>query len=246
MSRSGDSNYFRATLHPVSCLLFILPLLAVYEVGLVWLGISRAEMIRNGVDSWLRWSFQAVGLRQPYLAPAILALFLLGWAWVRRHDRPGDLLAVWIGMAIESSLFALALWGVSLHLEPLLNGLGITLDTGAQIEPVLGDAISFLGAGVYEEVLFRMLLFSGLLRILQWVEVSGPMALLLAALTSATLFSCAHHIGPHGEPFHNYIFLFRTIAGLFFTAIYQLRGLGIAVGAHTVYDVLVGVLIGNV
>jgi membrane protease YdiL (CAAX protease family) len=69
-------------------------------------------------------------------------------------------------------------------------------------------------------------------------------ASLLAAAASALIFSSAHHIGPHGENFDGYVFLFRTLAGLYFAILYQLRGFGIAVGAHACYDVLVGVALG--
>ena len=64
-----------------------------------------------------------------------------------------------------------------------------------------------------------------------------------SVLTSALLFSAAHHVGPYGEAFNHSVFLFRTLAGLYFALLYQLRGFGIAVGTHTCYDVLVGVVV---
>ena len=57
----------------------------------------------------------------------------------------------------------------------------------------------------------------------------------------AALFAAAHHIGPYGEPMNPYVFLFRALAGLYFTALYLGRGFGVAVAAHAGYDVLVGV-----
>jgi membrane protease YdiL (CAAX protease family) len=69
------------------------------------------------------------------------------------------------------------------------------------------------------------------------------LALLAAAFASAVLFSAAHHAGPYGEPFDRYVFVFRTIAGLYFAAIFVVRGFGIAVGAHACYDVLAGVVV---
>ena len=39
-------------------------------------------------------------------------------------------------------------------------------------------------------------------------------------------------------------FVFRTVAGLYFTALFVARGFGVAVGAHIGYDVLVGVVVG--
>jgi membrane protease YdiL (CAAX protease family) len=66
-------------------------------------------------------------------------------------------------------------------------------------------------------------------------------ALPLAAAGSAALFSAAHHIGPFGEAFDNYVFVFRMVAGIYFAAVYRMRGFGVAAGAHALYDVVVGV-----
>ena len=64
----------------------------------------------------------------------------------------------------------------------------------------------------------------------------------LAAFASALLFAGAHHLGPNGDAFNVYVLAFRTFAGVYFAAIYYLRGFGVAVGAHAGYDVLVGLI----
>jgi membrane protease YdiL (CAAX protease family) len=115
---------------------------------------------------------------------------------------------------------------------------------GATPEPALEQIIGFLGAGIYEEALFRLLLFSGLLAALALAELPTAWGFALAATGSALLFAGAHHLGPHGEPFNGTYFAFRTAAGLYFAGLYRLRGFGIAVGAHAFYDVLVGLLVG--
>ena len=55
------TSYFSATRHPWSSFLFLLPLLAAYEGGVLWLGGDRAEQIRNGADAWLRWALESLG-----------------------------------------------------------------------------------------------------------------------------------------------------------------------------------------
>ena len=74
--------------------------------------------------------------------------------------------------------------------------------------------------------------------------IPKAVAVFIAAIAGALLFSAAHHIGPYGEPMNPYVFLFRTLAGLYFAFVYQLRGFGIAVGGHACYDVIVGIGIG--
>jgi len=238
MRSRPDDNYLRATRHPWPCLLFLLPLLVFYEGGVYYLGGRQPEALRNGADNWFRQGLASLGLGQQLWAPAVLLLVLAVWNWRRRQERPGDLLGVLCGMAIETVAWALALWGISRGLGPLVDYLGLELNVPAA-EGVT-QVITFVGAGIYEEMLFRLLLFSGLMAILSRLEVPGWLAVGFAGLASALLFSAAHHVGPFGEPFDGYTFLFRTIAGFYFAVVYQLRGFGIAVGAHACYDVIVG------
>jgi membrane protease YdiL (CAAX protease family) len=108
-------------------------------------------------------------------------------------------------------------------------------------ESSLRQVVTYLGAGIYEEALFRLALFSVVLGLLRRVEVSGLLALPVAAAATAVLFALAHHVGPYGEPYSTDRFLFRLAAGVYFALIYQLRGFGIAVGAHACYNVMVSV-----
>jgi membrane protease YdiL (CAAX protease family) len=108
-------------------------------------------------------------------------------------------------------------------------------------DPGLRQVITYVGAGIYEEALFRLALFSLLVWGLRWAELPTALAVLFAASASATLFSAAHHVGPFGQAYSNYLFVFRLVAGLYFALLYQLRGFGIAVGAHACYNVMVSV-----
>src|SRR5262249_48259180 len=102
---------------------------------------------------------------------------------------------------------------------------------------------TFVGAGIYEEAIFRLGLFTALYWVLKKISPFPLFPFVLAAAVSALLFAAAHHAGPHGEKFDGYVFLFRALAGVYFAFVYQLRGFGIAVGAHAGYDVLVGALV---
>lgn len=236
--------YWSATRHPWPCLLFLLPLLAAYEGGVLWLGGKHPEALRNGADTWLRWGLEAFGLQQLYWAPGAVVLILLGWSWVRRDDRPGDVLGVCSGMAIESVLGALVLWGLSRGFGPLLDYLGIELAVATPTDVALAQLVTFVGAGLYEEVLFRLWLFWGLVGLSRLLDLPAAVGLVAAAALAALAFSAAHHVGPYGEAFEPYVFLFRTLAGFYFTLLFLCRGIGVAVGAHVCYDVLVGMAIG--
>jgi len=237
-------SYLAATRHPWPCLMFLLPLLLAYEGGLVAMGGPRPQALRTGADTWLHWGLELFGLHHLYWTPAFIVLVLLGWTWLRRGDRPGDLFGVCTAMAIESMILALGLCGISRGLGPFLDAFGIKLAYPAGPDAAVARVVTFVGAGIYEEMLFRLLLFTGLAWVLKLTEMPRLAAVGLAAAGSALLFSAAHHAGAYGEPFDAYTFLFRTVAGLYFTLVYQLRGFGVAVGAHAFYDVVVGVMVG--
>jgi hypothetical protein len=251
-----SDNYWAATKHPWACVLFVVPLLAIYEIGLYALGHYD---LRNGADVWLRSALSEVGISPIYGAPLLLLFVLLGWGLIQRDGRPTDKVGVWVGMTGESAAYAVlllglcqGLWLLLLRADHVLGQpsqriamLNLNADSAANTpEPMWGQIVSYLGAGIYEETLFRLLLFAGLLRLFSWSEQRLTWtALGLAAFASALLFAGAHHIGPHGDPFNLYILSFRTFAGIYFASLYQARGFGIAVGAHAGYDVLVGLIL---
>jgi membrane protease YdiL (CAAX protease family) len=145
-------------------------------------------------------------------------------------------------MAFESCLFAFLLWQFSRNFGPILDQLGVKLQIVVQTAPV-SQILTYIGAGIYEEVLFRLVLFIGLYAMLRFVRIPFIVAVPVAAVAAALAFAAAHHIGPYAEPMRADWFVFRACAGLFFTILFVLRGFGIAIGAHIGYDVLVGVTI---
>src|SRR3954471_15634797 len=107
---SAADDYWTATRHPWSCVLFVLPLLAIYEVGLYLLG-PPVDTLRNGADVWLRSGLSVGGIAAIYGAPIVLILILLTWSLIFRERWPRDSVGVWAGMAAESVLFAAVLFG---------------------------------------------------------------------------------------------------------------------------------------
>ncbi|GIW78680.1 MAG: CAAX amino protease [Gemmatales bacterium] len=241
-ARPIKQNYFQACRHPWPCLWFLLPLLAVYEAGILAFGGVDAEWLRNGADCWLRFCLISLGFRQLYWVPLLVLLTLAVWSWFRRHDRPNGLVDLCTGMALESILCALALWSFGRAVGPYLSQLGVMLqmDSRAGQTDALAQLITYIGAGIYEEWLFRIVLFWGLFALWSLSGLPRPAGLLVAALASSAAFAGVHHLGAHGEPFRVPAFLFRMLAGLYFTVLMLFRGFGIAVGTHAFYDILAG------
>jgi hypothetical protein len=236
-----DASYWSTTRRPIPALVFILPILLAYEAGVIWLGGPSADALRAGADVWVRQGLASLGLTDRWLLPVGLISGLLAWQAVDRRNwrfHPGIL---W-GMAVESLLLAVSLVALSKLVDlgfSRLEGpslLAASTTPHARIAPVIG----FLGAGLYEEALFRLALIPLLFRGLRLVLVPSFVACTIAVTASSLIFSLAHHAGLPGEAFTWFAFIFRWLAGVFFAWVFVVRGFGVAVGTHTAYDLLVG------
>lgn len=242
-ARSFD--YWNDARKPLSCLLFLLPWIAVYEVGILMLADSDPDRIRNGADYWMRSILSAAGLGQILLLPVLVVAIMLTWHLIRKHSWKVRL-ETQAGMLAESVLLAIALLAVGqlhqlifLNLQPAeTDSRLLTLSTGS-----LTRAVSYVGAGVYEEVMFRLLLVPLAFFVFRLFEFPRKWAAVMAAISTAFVFALAHHVGPAADAFNLFTFTFRAAAGTFFAAVFFLRGFGITVGCHAAYDLLVGVFL---
>lgn len=233
------SAYLLETKRPFTNLLFVFPFLLTYELGIVWLGPAT---MRNGADLWLRQFLDCLGFGQYFLLPLVTVFVLLGWQHVSQqpwHCSPMTL----AGMCAESCLFATALFAIS-ELGawlPAMLAAELPAATGGQVAapPRL---ISFLGAGIYEELLFRLLLVPCLAGMLRGWGESPRTSWGTAVAVSSLLFAAAHYriFAGFGEEFAWQTFAFRITAGLLFATLFLSRGFGITAAAHTLYDVLAG------
>ena len=232
---AGD-GYWEISRTPLTSLVFSLPLVLAYEGGVLLLGHASP---RNGADVWLRQLLDALGFGAYFLLPILMVVGLLAWHHVAHdswHFSPGILL----GMAAECLLWAFLLIGIA-RLQESLWPLAFEQGQGqGQMMGLLARFVGFCGAGLYEEVLFRLLMLPAVIWLLErWGQTRLSAAISGMVLTSL-LFSGAHYVGPLGDTFSLYSFTFRTLAGLFFSLVFLLRGFGIVAGAHAAYDLLVG------
>lgn len=239
--RGAADEYWTQTRQPLLCLAFLLPLLAVYEAGVIWVGGESPETVRNGADFWMRDWLRTIGLDHALLLPSLVLGGLLAWHVIGKYPWRLSPPAL-AGMFAESLLFALILVVVGLMTDLLFRhaggGTGLAM---FQREETL-RAISFLGAGVYEEFLFRLCLFPACYGLFRVLRTEGKWAAGLAILSTSLIFSLAHYVGPSAETISLFTFTFRALAGGFFAALFVTRGFGITVGCHAAYDLLVGVL----
>lgn len=237
---ASQPSYWSLSRLPLASLIFISPLLVFYEAGIILLGRQAA---RNGADVWLRLLLDTLGFGQYFLLPVLTVSVLLAWHYTTHQSWriPGW---VYWGMAVECLLLAICL-RLILQLQGML--LEVTwADAGAtepmqQLVQFVSTRIGFLGAGIYEELMFRLLLLSGVIWALRWSRMPTWAQTLLAVVLTSLLFSTAHYVGGR-EPILWFSFVFRFLAGAFFSVLFLYRGFGIAVGAHAAYDILVGLV----
>jgi membrane protease YdiL (CAAX protease family) len=235
------ASYWRAARAPRYSLLFALPLLLLYEALAAVLSDGSVGGVRNGADVLLKQLLLAVaGTNGARVVGAILVGVCV-WLVARdlRANRGGLRASFFAAMMAEAVVLALAFGvAVSIVTAQLLGSLDL-LAAGAA--PVLGwwtQLMISLGAGLYEELVFRVILVSALAAggraLLGW---RPPVAALVAVVISALVFSAFHYVGPYGDRLELQSFLFRAVAGLFFSGMYVLRGFGITAWTHALYDV---------
>jgi membrane protease YdiL (CAAX protease family) len=241
-------NYWRESREPLTSLAFIAPLLVVYEAGVL---LPSGDSARNGVDVWLRAILDGIGFGQYFLLPASTVGILLAWHYTTR--RPWRVSRRVLGrMAVECLLLAACLVALNQLLGMVFQSLVAPGPTAVAcaVEPPaapafserLGNLLMFLGAGIYEELLFRLVLLSAAIGVLRRLGATARWSIAYAAAITSLIFAAAHYVGPHGEAFGLFSFACRFVAGVFFCALFVYRGFGVAAGTHAVYDILVGLL----
>ncbi|HXV85955.1 MAG TPA: CPBP family glutamic-type intramembrane protease [Gemmatimonadales bacterium] len=236
-------DYLLASRAPRYSLTFALPLLLLYEGLAAVLPGTALTGVRNGADVLLKTLFVVFGGRAGLATFGVL-LFAAGAAlvWRDRRRHPGPLrLNVLALMTVESLVYAAVFGTLAATLTSLLlAGVPLAALSLQAPAPSLGlgaQLVVSLGAGLYEELLFRVLLVSGIAAAAIRLGWRRPGALALAIGLSALIFSGFHYLGPLGDAFTVPSFAFRTIAGLLLSGLYAGRGFGIAAWTHALYDV---------
>ena len=232
-------KYLELTRSHTYSLLFALPLLVLYELGAVLIA-NRSAGMRNGADVLLRTLLSAGGLRGTLAFTAVLALAAAILIGLERRKKKIPLKTAYFGgMMAESVVYAVLFGGfIAAATQVLLGGwVRLAKDGDITSMPLLDGVVLSLGAGIYEELLFRVLVTGGIFAALMALRMNRAQSAFLAAVISAFIFSAFHYIGPYAYPLELSSFTFRFLAGLAFSGLYLVRGFGIAAWTHALYDV---------
>ncbi len=230
-----EGGYFAHSAMPLTSLIFLAPLIIVYEIGTRWYAIdpvSHAE-VRITAFNMIQRFFAAFGASGKYLPAAAVVSILLG-CHVAHRDIWSAKLGVLIGMLLECAMYAVPLVGLGYLFEHCLLMYG---QNGNWREWL----VLSIGAGIYEELVFRLAMFSLMsFFLIDLLKVKPARALPLMVVVSAVTFSYYHYW--HNETFQWPSFIFRALAGIYFGLIFLWRGFGLTAGSHITYDVTIVLL----
>lgn len=266
-----DESYGDLSKRPLHILLFLLPLVLLYEIGAaVFLaGEGVIESIR--AYRLLAEFFHRLGVSGLYLPGVAMVVVLLVWHLLRR-DRWRARGGVLLGMLAESLFWTPPLLVLGQMVRRIPNIPDTARPIGAAAEfaissvgelaaPILGPALASasaaggdafaaltlparatlaVGAGLYEELLFRFVAISMFHFIA--VDVGGlkhRTGNVVAVTLAALAFALYHDIAAPAGGVDLILAGFYFVAGLYFGLIFVLRGFGIVVAVHVIYDMVV-------
>jgi hypothetical protein len=239
-SSAQGNQYWYITQRPWVCLVFILPGLLLFEVGTY----VRHDGTVNGATqlvasylierlvNYLRTGHDVSSLLA--MAPALLLVaVLLGWHVAARHPWRFDAFVL-AGMLGESLIYTIPLLVFWMVRQPPL------IATSSAQAAWVDNLIRSFGAGIYEELVFRLICITLLAIVL--VDVlrlpRGPTAVFIVVL-SAVVFAWVHHPPLGSEEWNAASFMFRFVAGTYLAGLFVFRGFGVAAGCHALYNVIV-------
>ncbi len=224
-------DYFIRTKNLPKSFLFILPLLVLYEFGIILYGSE----VKNTADVIVKGPLEIFGKNAVLVFNSLVIIIsFCSIFYIEKKHRLHC--GIFFPMLLESIIYALFLGYVIVFFVYGFLPLDIT---SLHAQDLMKGVIISFGAGVYEEIFFRLLLLSILCFVFVRVfKINALIGCLLGILICACIFSFMHYTGAIGDSFSIHSFLFRFIAGIILSAIFIFRGLGIAVYTHATYDVL--------
>ncbi len=237
--RVGVQGYFQATRTATWGFLMALPLVILYEIGITWVNIGRDMQVRISSESILKNIFSKFGLTHEFVLLGIALMIGVGiMIWERKKKvtfstRYPSLII------LESGIYAIVLaFFVSGITQILLSPLASIQDVGSH--GMATNLVLSLGAGIYEELLFRVLIVGGAFLVLRVIFPDRRRLMyIVAALIGALSFSAIHHFGVYGDPWALDTFLFRAIFGFVFSVVFLVRGFAVVAWTHALYDVMI-------
>ncbi|MDB9853801.1 CPBP family glutamic-type intramembrane protease [Candidatus Marinimicrobia bacterium] len=227
-------KYLEYTRTPIYSLLFTLPFFLIYEVGIFLTSNENLNIMRNGADALMRQILSTFGLVGLYWMGAIFFIaIILTFLVQRKYWYDIEIFGNYLIIMVFESLF----WSLLLYFFMSNVYLFLMNPNG---EVLIQQITLAIGAGIYEEFFFRVVLILLISSILALVfnwnkKINNWLSMIIAA----GIFSAFHFIGDYADFFSFKIFMVRFLAGIILGTLYFFRGFGITAWSHSIYDLII-------
>jgi len=228
------SNYWRYSRSAYYSAVAALPLLVIYEI-LIVLSQSRYWGIRNAADVWIRTFLMAFDLQAQHITFVLIGISLALIPIAKSRARGIKLKANYFALMFAECLTFSLILGVVLQSILRLGG----LSSGGPGSGLMQNLALSVGAGLFEEIIFRVILLNLLFLLLSPLLKKKVVTAVVSVLLASFLFSLSHYVGTMADTWQLYSFMFRWAAGLLFTVLYFVRGFAITAYTHALYDIWV-------
>ena len=237
----GNEPYWFLSTRPLHVLAFLLPLVVLYEIGtIIYLSNPASGVVETiGARSLFAQFCNTFGNVTVYFPGIAIVSILLFWH-VFAGDRTVVRPKVVAGLAVESVAWVVPLLLILYLVAPETRA-AIAAPPSISTLPWQARATLSIGAGIYEELLFRFVMIPLVHMIAADIfRIQSNIANVIAVVASAIAFAAYHHVSvPDGDPRAFRLYMYYACAGAFFGILYLFRGFGVIVGTHAVFDLIV-------
>lgn len=265
--RPSIDTYWDRTSRPIYAFIYLFLFIVVYEVGLFMLNTDVFSLPMGQVPgvvvsfAWVYTALLKIGFNSYGAwigAPVVVIVTLIVWQ-IASNKEPRVLVTDFLPMTLECIGWSLPLILFSVFISNMLSSGGhvavpaipqaALLNATPDFQNFLISIIAGIGAGIYEELFFRLYLMMVLVLFMRkFLGMPELRANCFAIVISALLFSIHHHIYflngslQTGEPFAMGPFLFRFVAGIYLAVLFGLRGFGVVAATHAYHNIITAVI----
>lgn len=249
-------GYFERSQQPLQSLIFLLPLVVIYEVGALLMHkaaiASGEQAVGVRAHLMLNHFFEIFGVTSFYLPGIVVVIVLFCWHLARKPGkddwRISPKLYALMGLECLALSIPMLIWGMVFLRKMSATDSSVAMLAASLPIPdeLLQELIISIGAGIYEELLFRLMGLVGLHMIfVDLLALPDRVGTIGAVAISAMAFGLYHFPSLAFSQWSGYDwarFVFYTLGGVFLSIVYIMRGFGIVAGTHALYDILLTLL----
>ena len=235
MTKNSPTSYWRESRKPIYSFLLSIPLIVFYEIGIFIINSEDLYELRNGADVLIRNLLESSGIIGIQSSGIILCIgFILVLIIQRNSVFNTNFVKDYFPVMVLESLG----WSILLYMSMGVFRISFFgMPTG---NVWFAQIVMSLGAGIYEEIIFRLVLITfiskSLSLIFNWYDF---ICYFYGIILSAALFSVFHFIGVYGDVPDFPLFMVRFLGGCFLGCLFLVRGFGITAYTHCIYDLIV-------